>query len=65
MNVPLWLHALSAASLTTASHSKLLDCNAKANKATVLKPKLGKLAPCCSSSVSFTYRMKVSFTPRT
>eukprot|EP00971_Amphidinium_carterae_P066591 1318585-Amphidinium_carterae.1 len=39
---------------TTATHSKLLDCNAKANKATVLKPQLGKLAPC--SSVSFTAR---------
>eukprot|EP00971_Amphidinium_carterae_P246533 4896649-Amphidinium_carterae.1 len=52
------LSALSAASLTTATHSKLLNCNAKANNATVRKPKLGKLAPCSSSSVSFTSKMK-------
>eukprot|EP00971_Amphidinium_carterae_P117382 2325179-Amphidinium_carterae.1 len=57
---PRWLHllsALSTASLTTA-HSKLLDCNAKAKNATVLKPKVGKLATCFS--VSCTYRNSVS-----
>eukprot|EP00971_Amphidinium_carterae_P006542 129068-Amphidinium_carterae.1 len=32
------------ASLTATTHSRLLNCNAKANDATVLKPKLGKLA---------------------
>eukprot|EP00971_Amphidinium_carterae_P261421 5186173-Amphidinium_carterae.1 len=48
-NFPFVLHllsALSTASLATTTHSKLLVCNAKANKANVLKPKLGKLATC-------------------
>eukprot|EP00971_Amphidinium_carterae_P106490 2109088-Amphidinium_carterae.1 len=44
--------SLTATAPTT--HSRLLNCNAKANTATVLKPKLGKLATC--SSVSFTSR---------
>eukprot|EP00971_Amphidinium_carterae_P086009 1701337-Amphidinium_carterae.1 len=37
---------MSIASPTNATHSKLLDCNAKANSAAMLKPKLGKLAMC-------------------
>eukprot|EP00971_Amphidinium_carterae_P050425 993103-Amphidinium_carterae.1 len=55
--LPLWLHllsVLSTASLTTATHNKLLDCNAKANNAIMLKPKFGKLATC--AEVFFTYR---------
>eukprot|EP00971_Amphidinium_carterae_P073972 1462565-Amphidinium_carterae.1 len=53
------LSALSTASVTTATHSKLLDCNAKANNATVLKPKLGKLATCAGVSVTFRNCMPV------
>eukprot|EP00971_Amphidinium_carterae_P023973 473004-Amphidinium_carterae.2 len=52
---PLWLHqlsVLSTASLATATHSKLLNSNAKANDATVLKPKLGKLGACTRAGVS-------------
>eukprot|EP00971_Amphidinium_carterae_P199626 3962342-Amphidinium_carterae.1 len=45
-------------SLPAATHSKLLDCNAKANNATVLKPKLGKLSTCAGPS--FTYRNGLS-----
>eukprot|EP00971_Amphidinium_carterae_P322857 6416980-Amphidinium_carterae.1 len=45
-------------SLPIATHSKLLNCNAKANNATVLKPKLGKLST--GAGLSFTYRNCVS-----
>eukprot|EP00971_Amphidinium_carterae_P312781 6216279-Amphidinium_carterae.1 len=59
----LWLHllsVLSTASPATATHNKLLDCNAKANHATILKPKLGKLVTRAGVSISFTYRNCVS-----
>eukprot|EP00971_Amphidinium_carterae_P097708 1933555-Amphidinium_carterae.1 len=56
--VAVLLSTVFTASLTITTHSKLLDCNAKASNAIVLEPHLGKPDP--YSSISFTSRICAS-----